>query len=1074
MASNALELSIKIAGKIDNSFNASITAAQKQASSLTKALSTVGKAGLALEGAIFTGMVAGLKQCADYAQEVEVTMADVAKYVGGLTNSEGKVTDEVWDVAEGGNGKTYRENYNEMKSELFKLSTQYALTPDELMTMASDLGQSGYDAAQLASVDESGNVTGVLRDTATMAAAFDIDTGLAGEYMAKWENAFNLPHDKIMVLCDQINYLGNTSATTAAEISEAVNRSGSLGGLSGVDTGTTAALATVMLQAGGNSATVGTSLNRIFTNMMKGSSATDAQEGAWNKLGLTAEGVASSMIKNGQATLVDVFTRISNLAEDKRTSVISTLFGQWAIADVSRVISNMPELETALGKIAQTGTDENGNATGIYTGSMTAEANTKNSTTAATAQMAESAKQWMMDSIGEQFLPVMAQFNRMKITLYTTLAENAPELAQVAGTFANLLSDFVDKLSEELPKLLPYLQEFLDWLSKNPETALEGVGTITSIFLTMASLPKIEKFGKLLLGTGGNPDGTGLGRLVGKGGLLGRGGTVETVRGIWGDAKGIWQASKTEAALSGKGGFFSTLGTAATSVLPKNEVVSLYGVAGKLGSKASTALGGAAVGTGAVAGGILGAAGIGSGIYDIYKGTQTTGKEAKDKYFSGGTKIGMVGAGAATGAAIGSVVPIVGTAAGALIGAGVGGVSALVTGSDVGKKLSDATDEGGWLSNMKLAAGTFLTQTLPTKWGELWTGVGNFITQGIPAWLSSTNQKVTEFCTQTLPQKWGEFWTSVGDFLTQSVPYAIGYAVGKAQIFLFETLPEKWTEFWDAVGEFFANAKTWATNIWNNSFLPFIHSIPQRFKNMLDAVGEFWANAKTWATNIWNNSILPFLKSIPGKVKGVLDGVWDFLTNDLHNIVQAIWDSIYSFATQTIPNILGKVWDGVTDAVSNGWNNIKSSFSAGYNAATGKGNTAASKTVTTGAAKAGKISLPAYANGGFTNGPSIAGEAGTEAVISFKRSERTANLANWWKAGQMLNAGAELKQIGGSAGGTGSSGGRGETITFAPVFNFNGEVTKEKAEEAGRISFAEFKRLYQQMKREEARTSFAW
>ena len=48
-----------------------------------------------------------------------------------------------------------------------------------------------------------------------------------------------------------------------------------------------------------------------------------------------------------------------------------------------------------------------------------------------------------------------------------------------------------------------------------------------------------------------------------------------------------------------------------------------------------------------------------------------------------------------------------------------------------------------------------------------------------------------------------------------------------------------------------------------------------------------------------------------------------------------------------------------------------------------------------------------------------------------------------------------------------------ETITFAPVFNFYGPTTKAEAEEAGRISFAEFKRLYQQMRAEERRKSFA-
>lgn len=48
-----------------------------------------------------------------------------------------------------------------------------------------------------------------------------------------------------------------------------------------------------------------------------------------------------------------------------------------------------------------------------------------------------------------------------------------------------------------------------------------------------------------------------------------------------------------------------------------------------------------------------------------------------------------------------------------------------------------------------------------------------------------------------------------------------------------------------------------------------------------------------------------------------------------------------------------------------------------------------------------------------------------------------------------------------------------ETIMFSPVFNFYGPATPEEAEEAGRISFAEFKRLYKQMKAEERRKSFA-
>lgn len=60
------------------------------------------------------------------------------------------------------------------------------------------------------------------------------------------------------------------------------------------------------------------------------------------------------------------------------------------------------------------------------------------------------------------------------------------------------------------------------------------------------------------------------------------------------------------------------------------------------------------------------------------------------------------------------------------------------------------------------------------------------------------------------------------------------------------------------------------------------------------------------------------------------------------------------------------------------------------------------------------------------------------------------------------------------AGGQNQPGGGGvDTITFAPVFNFYGPTTPEQAKEAGQISFAEFKRLYNQLKAEERRKNLS-
>ena len=58
-------------------------------------------------------------------------------------------------------------------------------------------------------------------------------------------------------------------------------------------------------------------------------------------------------------------------------------------------------------------------------------------------------------------------------------------------------------------------------------------------------------------------------------------------------------------------------------------------------------------------------------------------------------------------------------------------------------------------------------------------------------------------------------------------------------------------------------------------------------------------------------------------------------------------------------------------------------------------------------------------------------------------------------------------------GGTdGQEGGGEETIVFSPVLNFYGKADREEVEEATRISFEEFKRLYKRLKAEERRKKF--
>lgn len=108
----------------------------------------------------------------------------------------------------------------------------------------------------------------------------------------------------------------------------------------------------------------------------------------------------------------------------------------------------------------------------------------------------------------------------------------------------------------------------------------------------------------------------------------------------------------------------------------------------KLGSGAATAGGAAAVGGASLLGGALGIAGIGSAAGNIYNAVTSKDSATKKKEaYRGGTKFGMVGGGAAAGAAIGAAFGGVGAVPGAFIGAGIGGIGAITKGNKFGDSL---------------------------------------------------------------------------------------------------------------------------------------------------------------------------------------------------------------------------------------------------------------------------------------------------------------------------------------------------------------------------------------------------
>lgn len=185
---------------------------------------------------------------------------------------------------------------------------------------------------------------------------------------------------------------------------------------------------------------------------------------------------------------------------------------------------------------------------------------------------------------------------------------------------------------------------------------------------------------------------------------------------------------------------------------------------------------------------------------------------------------------------------------------------------------------------------------------------------------------------------------------------------------------------------------------------------------------------------------------------------WEWIKTSAKNAVDGIvgwfkdgFDSLVGIVMDPIEKITGLI-DGVKDKFDSFKSGVSDKIS--------------------GAAATVSGWLPKFATGGFTTGPSIAGEAGTEAVISFDPAHRDENLSYWARAGRLLGATADdmdFSLSGGSGGTTIDFGG----VTFAPNIQVKGNADKQTIMEAIEAEYPEFVDLIERCLEERGRTVYA-
>ena len=1142
-----LELAIRIAGKVDPSLQAAISQAQKQVSTLSATLGTTGRVGLVVMGVGLAATVKGIADCTTEAEKFESQMAPVIRYVDGLADSMGNVSDAMAE-----NGKTFKQNRDELARYIQDLSTEIPRDTENLTTISAALGQSGKG------IDEQLN-TSLLRDTAKAATAMDLDDQTAGEYMAKWEQAFtktnangqavtdengnavHYDHDDVMRLMNQINYLGANNATTAAAIANSVNQSASIGQMAGVAPEVTAAIVTAMQASGVSDERVGTTVSRIYTNISKGSSATKKQKEAWAALGFDAEDVAASMQEDGTGTLRQVFAAINALPKDKKVATLNTLFNQWAIEGGAKITSNLDLLDKTLGEVQDPEK---------YMGSMEREFIINASTSKSIGAMMANAKTALMQDIGDEFLPVKKRFSLLAIDVMNGIRHNLPQLQTLASTLADVATKGVTVLGDALQSAMPYIQQGLDYLNQNGEKVAKILAGVAGAFAAMSIAPQAEMAAK---GVGGVVKGgawlfTNAVSSVSKAG----GGIVKTggnLLGGLGTLRDIVGAANQDAAMNGSSttSVLARLAVdSAAQTKPGKAVASAGNWAGSLfGNIKGFAKSQWNLASGMANGVTAGVNGIGSFINNIISpaapaGTTALVAAAPTALTAPGTAMtaaptplsdmGLLGAvmsrvrggAAAAGQAAGNPLKNAGTqilqGAGGMAASAAGGVKTLVTGAmpfvgAFGGIASAALPVVAVIGSI-VAAVSILGDHLDDIRGIIGNVFGENGVAVFDGFLNTITTVKDRIVGIFSPENLASVRTAIVGMFGENAGTGFDniVSIGQSVIGVFQQIVNFGTQ---TVKPMFEQVFGWVSTTLLPGLLNAFNAIAPQIGPLVTNIGTAVMNVATLIGNaiqtilpVIENIVMVLVNVVATVAPPIIAAVSQIFAN-ISNVVtslQGVFDGLIQFITGVFTGNWASAWEGVKSIFGNAFSALVELCKVPINAVIGVINGAIRgiNSIVGGGVTipdwlpggGGTFSLhlneiPMLAKGGFTDGVSIAGEAGTEAVISFDPSVRSANIANWQKAGQMLGvdpvqaasvAGAgslttdrvEVADIGGGSpanGGTTAVGGG--SFTFAPNITIQGNADYNVMMNAMTDAKDQFEQWFNEMMRKQQRTAYA-
>lgn len=998
-SSKELELAVKIAGKLDASYGNALSGAAKQANAWSKTAQKAAQIATAAFAAVGTATAAATVVSVKNAISYESSMADVAKVVDGLKDDNGELTAQ----------------YYEMSDALLELSTRIPMTAEELTQIAAAAGQSGIARKE---------IVGFAEDAAKMGVAFDTTADQAGTWMAQWRTAFKMNQKEVTTLADQINYLGNVSGANALQLSGIVTAVGSLGDVGGLSAAQIAAIGDTMASVGVGEDVAATGIAKMITTMTAGSAATEKQSKVLKKLGIDATALADRMQTDAQGAIIDFMEALQKLPKAEQAAALKNYFGQESIKPISALYTNLDELKKHFDQVADAS---------LYAGSMEDEYASRSATTENSIQLAKNALMRLSITYGQMFAP------------YVKLA-------------ADKVTEFLNKLTE----MKPQMEAAFGWIMSHGKEIAATIGGIGTALGGVAAASKAKgaiDIGKQLLGLGGNDT-------AGKGATKKiKTSLVQQITDIATTASQTWKQTRELAAVDGAGplALLGTLPGAALSSAADTKPV--QGVTGYI-ARVKESFAGLNLGNLGNEDGLVQrvAKQIGgqlqTGIQAI---SESAPAQALQQKISGIVQMGAGAIGKAQNIA-GKITGGIGGAISKGIGAVGGAAGNFVTGtigsggldliSAVGGNITSLTSRLPAAANLISTAfgplagifGSILSSALPIvavvssiiavisimgdHLDDVRTAIGNvFGEQGLAVFdgAKAAIQNVGNTIAQAFsPEKlatvrsaitgmFGEGAGAAFDGVVQIVQSVVG-VLGQLVTFSTTYVKPIITEIFSFVTQTVLPGIMQAFS----TAAPYISQIVSGLGSVILQVATMIAQAIQAALPVIMAVIQGVLAAFQVAVPVILSVVQSLVASfqAIVTSIQGIFDGLIAFVTGVFTGNWSQAWEGIKQIFGNAFNALvelaKVPINAvialingaidGINSLTGGGISIPDWVPVAGgqtfSLKLNKI--PALAHGGFTQGVSIAGEAGTEAVISFMPTVRSANINTWQQAGRML------------------------------------------------------------------------